>query len=321
MHACSTSLPENATASPFAASVCTCLNNENCANSQNTFAPSQEHTEKPSFSWWPVRHKWWLSATISGRSTTFGGCLPLLVAGRPPLPGTSLFCYNREQTEAKQCILKEYMYYYPLYRYTRLKECKSWLQNHQPSVAVDIGRVGFRTSMNVLWNTIFSEDLADTSQDTGKEFKDLVWNIIAEASRFNLVDFFPTVAKIDPQGIRWRMTKYFGSMIELFGRVIDQRVEVRRLSKSGEENDVIDILLNISEEKNGDELDRVQIERMCLDLFIAWIDTTSSTLEWSMIELLRNPETLKKAKTELEQIVGKGKPISESNIASPIVLY
>ncbi|KAL7231865.1 hypothetical protein ACSBR2_009986 [Camellia fascicularis] len=41
-------------------------------------------------------------------------------------------------------------------------------------------------------------------------------------------------------------------------------VEVRRLSKSGEENDVIDILLNISEEKNGEELDRVQIERTCL---------------------------------------------------------
>ncbi|GMP59515.1 hypothetical protein CsSME_00022776 [Camellia sinensis var. sinensis] len=33
-----------------------------------------------------------------------------------------------------------------------------------------------------------------------------------------------------------------------------------------------------------------------------------------MAELLRNPETLKNAKVELEQIVGKGKPISESDI-------
>ncbi|KAI8030233.1 Geraniol 8-hydroxylase [Camellia lanceoleosa] len=73
-------------------------------------------------------------------------------------------------------------------------------------VAVDIGRAGFRTSMNVLWNTIFSEDFSDPSQDTGKEFKDMVWNIMAEASRFNLVDFFPAVAKMDPQGIRQHMT-------------------------------------------------------------------------------------------------------------------
>ncbi|KAI8024258.1 Geraniol 8-hydroxylase [Camellia lanceoleosa] len=61
--------------------------------------------------------------------------------------------------------------------------------------AVDIGRAGFRTSMNVLSNTIFSEDFADPSQDTRKEFKDLVWNIMAEASRLNLVDFFPGGAK------------------------------------------------------------------------------------------------------------------------------
>ncbi|CAL5324710.1 unnamed protein product [Camellia sinensis] len=183
----------------------------------------------------------------------------------------------------------------------------------EEGVAMNIGRAGFRTSMNVLSNTIFSEDLADPREDTGKEFKELVWNIMVEAGKPNLVDFFPRVAKMDPQGIRRRMTDYFGSVLELFGGLIDRRLEVRRFRKSLEENDVIDILLNISEE-NGDEIDRVHIERLCLDLFAAGTETTSSTLEWAMAELLRNPKTLKKAKVELEQIVGKGKPISESDI-------
>ncbi|KAL7231870.1 hypothetical protein ACSBR2_009989 [Camellia fascicularis] len=183
----------------------------------------------------------------------------------------------------------------------------------EEGVAMNIGRAGFRTSMNVLSNTIFSEDLADPREDTGKEFKELVWNIMVEAGKPNLVDFFPRVAKMDPQGIRRRMTDYFGSVLELFGGLIDRRLEVRRFRKSPEENDVIDILLNISE-KTGDEIDRVHIERLCLDLFAAGTETTSSTLEWAMAELLRNPETLKNAKVELEQIVGKGKPISEYDI-------
>lgn len=183
----------------------------------------------------------------------------------------------------------------------------------EEGVAMNIGRAGFRTSMNVLSNTIFSEDLEDPREDTGKEFKELVWNIMVEAGKPNLVDFFPRVAKMDPQGIRRRMTDYFGSVLELFGGLIDRRLEVRRFRKSPEENDVIDILLNISE-KTGDEIDRLHIERLCLDLFAAGTETTSSTLEWAMAELLRNPETLKNAKVELEQIVGKGKPISEYDI-------
>jgi len=50
------------------------------------------------------------------------------------------------------------------------------------------------------------------------------------------------------------------------------------------------------------------------DLFVAGTDTTSSTLEWAMAELLNNTEKLKKARAELEEIVGKDNPIEESDI-------
>lgn len=50
------------------------------------------------------------------------------------------------------------------------------------------------------------------------------------------------------------------------------------------------------------------------DLFGAGTDTTSSTLEWAMTELLRNPEKLKKAQTELHEIIGKGNSVEEQDI-------
>ncbi|TJX12503.1 cytochrome P450, partial [Tissierella creatinini] len=49
-------------------------------------------------------------------------------------------------------------------------------------------------------------------------------------------------------------------------------------------------------------------------LFTAGTDTTSSTLEWAMTELLRNPDILSKVRLELEQTIGKGNPIEESDI-------
>ena len=50
------------------------------------------------------------------------------------------------------------------------------------------------------------------------------------------------------------------------------------------------------------------------DLFAAGTDTTSSTLEWAMAELLRNPKTLSKAKAELEKTIGEGKMVEESDV-------
>lgn len=51
------------------------------------------------------------------------------------------------------------------------------------------------------------------------------------------------------------------------------------------------------------------------DFFTAGTDTTSSTLEWAMTELLRNPEKLAKAQAELEQVVGKNKVVKEADIS------
>ena len=53
---------------------------------------------------------------------------------------------------------------------------------------------------------------------------------------------------------------------------------------------------------------------MLQDLFVAGTDTTSSTLEWAMAELLHNPEKLLKARVELLQTIGKDKQVKESDI-------
>ncbi|KAM7507026.1 hypothetical protein LguiA_017479 [Lonicera macranthoides] len=180
---------------------------------------------------------------------------------------------------------------------------------------VNIGQAGFTTSLNLLSNMIFSMDLTDPFKDSAKEFKELVWNIMAEAGKPNLVDYFPLLKRIDPQGIRRRMTVHLGKILHLFGEMTEKRLELRKLRKTVESTDTLDICLNIAQE-NPDEIDRTHMEHMFLDLFVAGTDTTSSTLEWAMAELLRNPEIMVKAKAELKEVIGKGKVLQEVDVTS-----
>uniref|UniRef100_A0A0V0HIL5 Putative ovule protein n=1 Tax=Solanum chacoense TaxID=4108 RepID=A0A0V0HIL5_SOLCH len=73
----------------------------------------------------------------------------------------------------------------------------------------------------------------------------------------------------------------------------------------------------MSEENDGNgniAMDRNQIEHLCLDLFIAGTDSSSATLEWAMLELMKNPHAMKKAKAELAQVVGKKEAIKEADL-------
>ncbi|CAL5387607.1 unnamed protein product [Camellia sinensis] len=49
-------------------------------------------------------------------------------------------------------------------------------------------------------------------------------------------------------------------------------------------------------------------------MFLAGTETTSSSIEWAMTKLLCNPETMIKAKAELNNIVGPNKKMEESDI-------
>lgn len=49
-------------------------------------------------------------------------------------------------------------------------------------------------------------------------------------------------------------------------------------------------------------------------MFLAGSETTSSTTEWAMVELLRHPAAMAAAVEELNRVVGKGKTLEEKHI-------
>nr|QNN89151.1 cytochrome P450 [Achyranthes bidentata] len=184
----------------------------------------------------------------------------------------------------------------------------------EADVAVDIGQAAFTTTLNLLSSTFFSVDLGNPNSEFSRNFKEVIRSIMEGAGETNFADYFPILKRIDPQGIRRRMTNNFQQMIDLFNPLIEKRLQCKRPSDSTEANDVLDVLLGINQEKT-EEIEISQILYLLVDLFAAGTDTTSSTLEWAMAELLRNPEKLKKAHQELRETIGHEKSVQESDIS------
>ncbi|KAK7857099.1 geraniol 8-hydroxylase [Quercus suber] len=189
-------------------------------------------------------------------------------------------------------------------------------QSCKSGAPIDIGRVVLTTVLNAISNTFFSIDLAQYDSNLSHEFQDLVCGVTEEAGRPNIADYFPALRLIDPQGVRKRVRIYFSKVFGIFDGIIKERLQLRASSKGSKgSNDVLDSFLSLTEEDNS-EISLLDIKHLLLDLFIAGIDTTSSTVEWAMAELLHNSKKkMTKARDELEEVLGKGGRVQESDIS------
>ncbi|KAL5748529.1 hypothetical protein ACOSP7_025571 [Xanthoceras sorbifolium] len=181
------------------------------------------------------------------------------------------------------------------------------------SSAVDIGQAALTTVLNLISNTLFSTDLAHYQSDLSQKFDDLIYTVMEEAGTPNIADYFPVLRSVDPQGIRKRITTIFEKMINIFDGIIHERIQARATLMFKESKDLLDSLLNLAED-NSFQLNLIVIKHLLLDLFFAGIDTSSSTVEWAMAELLQNPKNLTKAQNELREVLGKDSLVQEFDI-------
>ncbi|KAL1331434.1 geraniol 8-hydroxylase isoform X1 [Arachis ipaensis] len=181
---------------------------------------------------------------------------------------------------------------------------------------LDIGDVCFTTVLNSISNTFFSMDLAHYTSQKSQEFKDVIWGVMEEVGRPNVVDFFPMFRLLDPQGARTRQKVYFGKLLNFFDGLVEERLQSRSLRMESKDcKDVLDSVVDLILEGNS-EVTRSHVLHLFLDLFVAGIDTTSSTIEWAMTELVHNSKKLVKVREELEQVLGKGEQqLEESHIS------
>ncbi|KAG7956762.1 hypothetical protein I3843_11G140000 [Carya illinoinensis] len=94
-----------------------------------------------------------------------------------------------------------------------------------------------------------------------------------------------------------------------------EAINIGRTSASPRCNDFLDALLDHGEEHGPQEFNREDIKILLTDMFIGGTGATTTTVEWAMAELLRNPRIMAKAKQELAKTIGLGlRTIQEKDI-------
>ncbi|CAM8928152.1 unnamed protein product [Rhodiola kirilowii] len=177
---------------------------------------------------------------------------------------------------------------------------------------LDVGFVAFITMINLLSNSLMSVDLTDYDSESSLEFRVVVTRALELVAKPNLSNFFPALRFFDLQGLRKENEYNMIRILAIIGSFVDQRECSRIVSDDGRSRDVLDALLRKQSEY---ELSSKDIRHLFADLFAAGSDTSTTTVEWAMAELLRNPNKMKKAQLEIRSVLGKEeKLVRESDI-------
>ncbi|XP_057810420.1 premnaspirodiene oxygenase-like [Salvia miltiorrhiza] len=134
------------------------------------------------------------------------------------------------------------------------------------------------------------------------------------AGGFEIADFFPSSRIVT--ALSWtkmRLKRMRRKLDVILDDVIDEHKEnlAENAGGNGEfgSEDFVDVLLRMKEE-GGEELNfpigNDNIKAVLYDIFSAGTETSSSAIDWTIVELMKNTRVMAKAQAELRQVLKEG---------------
>ncbi|CAM8892484.1 unnamed protein product [Rhodiola kirilowii] len=166
------------------------------------------------------------------------------------------------------------------------------------------------------------------SDTDAEEVRGLVREVTQIFGEFNVADFIWVCRNMDFNGYRKRfqdLRRRFDAFLERIISAREEEITRQKQSKNiSTDEDIeledqpkcfLDTLLDVKKDENADiKLTRNQIKAVILDFLTAATDTSSSSIEWAMAELINNPKVLKAARDEIDSIIGSGRIVDESDV-------
>ncbi|XWS51318.1 hypothetical protein CRYUN_Cryun12cG0166700 [Craigia yunnanensis] len=154
-------------------------------------------------------------------------------------------------------------------------------------------------------------------EDGSSKFGHLSRRVMVLFTSFCVGDMFPYLRLLDV------LTGFIPSLKAVSGEIdifLDQIIEEHRALESQDEitdkKDFVSIILQLQKDGMLDmELTQENIKAILLDMFIGGTDTTSTTTEWLMAELLKHPKVMKKVQEEVRNVVGKKSKVEVDDIS------
>ncbi|XP_059432969.1 trimethyltridecatetraene synthase-like [Corylus avellana] len=166
----------------------------------------------------------------------------------------------------------------------------------------------------VLGKKYFSESESQTSIVTLKEFQEMLDELFLLNGVLNIGDWIPWLDFLDLQGYVERMKAVTKKFDRFHEHVLDEH-RAKRGVKDFVPKDMVDFLLHLADDpKNDVKLTNDNIKALTQDLVAGGTDTSATTVEWGMSELLKKPHLIKKATEELDRVIGKDRWVEEKDI-------
>ncbi|CAN4088027.1 unnamed protein product [Withania somnifera] len=182
-----------------------------------------------------------------------------------------------------------------------LKNIKNSIDNSQ---VVDLTELFVSMTNDVLCRVALGRKYCDGEE--GKRFKSLLLEFVELLGVFNIGDYMPWLAWVNHfNGLNAKVDKVAEEFSVFLERVIEEHREKKIDDKEEGSADFVDILLQVQKENKS---------AIIMDMFSAGTDTTSTLLEWTMNELIKNPKILRKLRDEVRQVTEGKSDVTEDDL-------
>ncbi|CBI27805.3 unnamed protein product, partial [Vitis vinifera] len=149
---------------------------------------------------------------------------------------------------------------------------------------------------------------------TVEEFQEMLDELFLLNGVLNIGDWIPWIAFLDLQGYVKRMKALRDKFDRLFDHVIEKH-RARREAADFVAKDMVDMLLRLADDPDLEvKLGTDGVKGLTLDLLAGGTDTSATTMEWAMSEILRQPSIATKATEELDRVIGRDRWVEEKDI-------
>ncbi|KAL3504038.1 hypothetical protein ACH5RR_033879 [Cinchona calisaya] len=148
---------------------------------------------------------------------------------------------------------------------------------------------------------------------TFEKFQEMIDKWFFLGGVFNIGDWIPWLDIFDLQGYVKQMKELYKNFDRFHSYVIDDHAK-RKQGREFVPKDMVDILLQLAEDPKLEvKLTRDHIKGLIQDLLAGGTDTSSTTVEWAMNELLKQPHLIRKATEELDRVIGRDRWVEEDD--------
>ncbi|KAL6549683.1 hypothetical protein OROMI_020171 [Orobanche minor] len=197
------------------------------------------------------------------------------------------------------------------FRRVREEETSLMVENirRSRSPAVDLSETVVLLANDVISRVALGKKYSAGEQ--GRKIKELFREFTELAGTFCVRDSLPWLGWIDRlSGLDARVESVVKRVDEFMEAVVQEH---RSTEKGQRESNFVDILLQLQRE-NKDSFDDNSLKGVILDMFGAGSETTSTSLEWTMAELIKNPRCMKILQEEVIRVAGTRREVDEDDL-------